>query len=51
MGEFDLEEMLSFFCREIGPVFYNQGVADARTFVAKHFAGMTEDMAQLEVGS
>ncbi len=34
IGAFEAEFLLDFFIRQIGPVFYNQGLSDARALFA-----------------
>ncbi|MBN1007277.1 DUF2164 domain-containing protein [Amphritea pacifica] len=34
IGGFEAEFLLDFFAREIGPVFYNRGLSDARDIFA-----------------
>ncbi|WP_067587692.1 DUF2164 domain-containing protein [Endozoicomonas ascidiicola] len=43
VGGFEAEFLIDFFAREIGPHFYNQGLADAHTL----FLEKTEEMGYL----
>ena len=49
IGEFEAEEILDFFCKEIGPVFYNCGVKNAREFVAQRLTDAMDDSVQIEI--
>ncbi len=48
IGEFDSEFMLDFIAEEIGPHFYNQGLADAISVVQERVEGIVETITWLE---
>lgn len=49
IGEFEAEDILDFFCKEIGPVFYNCGVKNAREFVVQRLTDAMDDSVQIEI--
>lgn len=48
LGDLAANLLLDFLEREIGPVFYNQGVKDAKAKAVSAFADLTEEMDYLE---
>lgn len=50
LGDFEAEELLEFLCRAVAPVFYNQGVQDAKDFFMGRLVEITEDIVQIEIG-
>ena len=48
IGGLQAEFLLEFFTREIGPYFYNQGLDDCRTLIAKQMDGITDKIYELE---
>ena len=49
IGNFDLEEILTFFIEEIGATFYNQGASDMRDFLDSSIRESIEDSAGVEI--
>ena len=48
LGDLAANLLLDFIELEIGPVFYNQGVKDAKAKTVTAFATLTEEMDYLE---
>ena len=48
LGDLAADLLLDFIGREIGPIFYNQGVKDAKAKTVTAFATLTEEMDWLE---
>lgn len=48
LGDLAANLLLDFIEREIGPIFYNQGVKDAKAKTVSAFATLTEEMDYLE---
>ncbi len=48
IGELAAGMFLDFIEREIGPIFYNRGVRDAKTKTLTAFATLTEEIDYLE---
>lgn len=48
LGRFDAEFLVDFFTREIGPVYYNQGLFDAVVMLDKRVDDLRESMMSLE---
>lgn len=49
LGEFEAEEILTFFCENLGPAIYNSGVNDARKYMERRFEEAVEDLGQIEI--
>jgi uncharacterized protein (DUF2164 family) len=50
MGAFEAEELLDFFARECGPLFYNQAVLDVQSVLKDRFESIESDLWALEKG-
>ena len=48
IGGLDAEFLLDFMAERIGPRFYNQGLRDAATALAKRMDVLTETLEELE---
>ena len=48
LGRFDVEFLVDFFTKEIGPVYYNQGLFDAVAMLDKRVDDLRESMLALE---
>ncbi|MDY0394391.1 DUF2164 domain-containing protein [Virgibacillus halophilus] len=48
IGDLAAENMADFIAREIGPVFYNQGVRDAKDMLEQKMMNLEEDISSLE---
>lgn len=48
LGDLAANLLLDFIERELGPIFYNQGVKDAKAKTVSAFATLTEEMDYLE---
>ncbi|MCW8336664.1 DUF2164 domain-containing protein [Vibrio sp. SCSIO 43135] len=44
LGQFDGEFLLDFICKEIGPAFYNKGVADAQLVIEKKMLDVSDEL-------
>ena len=45
LGELAAGFLLDYFCEQLGPIYYNQGLRDAHTFINDKL----EDLAALEI--
>lgn len=48
IGDLAAENLADFIAREIGPIFYNQGVRDAKDMFEQQMMNVEEDIASLE---
>ncbi len=48
IGRFDAEFLLDFFAEEVGSYFYNRGLYDAQTILAKRLDDVADAIFQLE---
>ena len=48
LGRFEAESLLDFIVREIGVVYYNQGLCDARAVLEQRVEELGEAIYQLE---
>lgn len=48
LGQFDGEFLLEFIAKEMGGVFYNSGVRDARAVLEKRLESIDEDLYAIE---
>lgn len=48
IGGFEAEFLIDFFAKEIGPHFYNQGLADAQTLFNEKAEELTYQIQELE---
>ena len=48
LGRFDVEFLVDFFTKDIGPVYYNQGLFDAVAMLDKRVDDLRESMLTLE---
>ncbi|MFD0680490.1 MULTISPECIES: DUF2164 domain-containing protein [unclassified Paenibacillus] len=48
LGHLAAEQLLDFFVKQAGPIFYNQAVDDCRQYVRERVAAVEEDMYALE---
>lgn len=51
LGRFEVEFLVDFFTREIGPLYYNQGLYDAVAMLDKRVDDLRESMLSLEKAS
>jgi uncharacterized protein (DUF2164 family) len=49
LGQFDAEFLLDFFVEEIGPNFYNKGIADAKTILDKQLEKIEDALYEIEM--
>ncbi|MDY0404375.1 DUF2164 domain-containing protein [Virgibacillus sp. 179-BFC.A HS] len=47
IGDLAAENMAAFIAKEIGPLFYNQGVKDAKGMLDQKMMNLEEDIASL----
>ena len=45
---FEVEELLDFFARECGPLYYNKAVADVQTLLRERVDSLESDIWALE---
>jgi uncharacterized protein (DUF2164 family) len=48
LGRFDVEFLVDFFTKEIGPLYYNQGLLDAVAMLDKRVDEVRESILALE---
>ena len=48
LGQFDADFLLDFLSKEMGSVFYNQGLYDAQTVLAERVDSLSDAIYQLE---
>lgn len=48
LGRFEAEFLLDFIAEQLGPHFYNKGVADAHAVMAQQMEGITDALYALE---
>lgn len=48
LGQFDAEFLLDFFSKEMGAVYYNQGLYDAQAILTKQMDDITDAIYQIE---
>ena len=48
IGQFDAEFLLDFFSKEMGAVFYNQGLYDAQTILQNKVADISDAIFEIE---
>ncbi|MDR7317850.1 DUF2164 domain-containing protein [Brevibacillus nitrificans] len=48
LGNLEAEEMIEFFLKQLGPIFYNLGVQDARKLLQERFASLEDELYVLE---
>ena len=48
LGQFDADFLVDFISKEMGSVFYNQGLYDAQTLLADKMDSIVEAIYQLE---
>lgn len=48
LGRFEVEELLDFFARECGPLYYNKAVADVQALLREHVDSLESDIWALE---
>ena len=48
LGQFDAEFLLDFFSKEMGAVYYNQGLYDAQAILSKQIDDITDAIYQIE---
>ncbi|MFC3151894.1 DUF2164 domain-containing protein [Litoribrevibacter euphylliae] len=49
IGQFDAEFLLDFFTEEIGPHFFNKGLADAKTIIDQHVLNIEDALYEIEM--
>ncbi len=50
LGELPAGMLLDYFLEEVGPLVYNQAVADAQTRVLRHAGDLTGDLYEKPLG-
>ncbi|MEG3766662.1 DUF2164 domain-containing protein [Alteromonas sp. 14N.309.X.WAT.G.H12] len=50
LGQFDADFLLDFIAKEMGSLFYNQGLYDAQAVLTDRMDGLTDAIYQLEKG-
>ncbi|MDN6874601.1 DUF2164 domain-containing protein [Pseudomonas citronellolis] len=48
LGGFEAEEVLDFFMREFGPLFYNKAILDVQAHLKDRFESIESDLWALE---
>lgn len=48
LGAFEAQFLIEFLAERIGPVLYNQAVADAQKVLAKRWTSLEDELWQLE---
>ncbi len=48
LGRFDADFLIDFFAKELGAYFYNRGVYDSQSLLAKRVGELTESLYELE---
>jgi uncharacterized protein (DUF2164 family) len=48
LGQFDADFLLDFISKEMGNLYYNQGLYDAQTVLAANMDSLTDAIYQLE---
>lgn len=48
LGQLAAENVLSFVCASLGPVFYNQAIEDARAAAEQKMQSLEEDLYSLQ---
>ncbi|CED57157.1 putative uncharacterized protein [Aliivibrio wodanis] len=49
LGQFDGEFLLDFIIKYTGPVFYNQGLADAQTIIERKTQDIADEIYEIEM--
>ncbi|MDU0353882.1 DUF2164 domain-containing protein [Paraglaciecola aquimarina] len=49
LAQFDAEFLLDFISKEMGSVYYNQGLYDAQTVLSDRMDSLTDAIYQLEI--
>ncbi|MGF1905917.1 DUF2164 domain-containing protein [Aliivibrio salmonicida] len=49
LGQFDGEFLLDFIIKQTGPVFYNQGLADAQTIIERKTQDIADEIYEIEM--
>lgn len=49
LGQFDGEFLLDFIIKQAGPVFYNQGLADAQTIIERKTQDIADEIYEIEM--
>ncbi|MFI8715442.1 DUF2164 domain-containing protein [Brevibacillus brevis] len=48
LGNLETEELIAFFSKELGPVYYNQGVQDSRKLLKERMSSLEDELYVLE---
>ncbi|CAM2794720.1 DUF2164 domain-containing protein [Vibrio mytili] len=48
IGQFDCEFLIDFITEKLGAVYYNQGVADAKSVMERRMLEMTDELYEIE---
>lgn len=48
LGQFDGEFLLDFVSKTLGPVYYNQGVADAQKVMERKMMDISDELYEIE---
>lgn len=48
LGAFEAQFLLEFLAERVGPILYNQALADAQKVLAKRWASLEDELWQLE---
>ncbi|OCH08567.1 DUF2164 domain-containing protein [Aliivibrio fischeri] len=49
LGQFDGEFLLDFIIKQTGPVFYNQGLADAQAIIERKTQDIADEIYEIEM--
>ncbi|EHN68558.1 DUF2164 domain-containing protein [Aliivibrio fischeri] len=49
LGQFDGEFLLDFIIKQTGPVFYNQGLADAQAIIERKTQDIADEIYEIEL--
>jgi uncharacterized protein (DUF2164 family) len=49
LGQFDGEFLLDFIIKQAGPVFYNQGLADAQIIIERKTQDIADEIYEIEM--
>ncbi|MDN3695809.1 MULTISPECIES: DUF2164 domain-containing protein [Vibrio] len=48
LGQFDGEFLLDFLSKKLGPVYYNQGIADAQKVMERKIMDISDELYEIE---
>ncbi|MGR5236598.1 DUF2164 domain-containing protein [Vibrio alfacsensis] len=48
IGQFDSEFLIDFITEKLAPIYYNKGIADAKTVIERRMLEMTDELYEIE---